>query len=118
MRHVAQDVIEDVAGHVGVAGFAADQVGIEVELRQLRVVVEHLLEVRHEPFGIHGVAGEAAAELVVNAARGHAVAGVQHHAHGFVVAEAPGVAQQKRGWLGWGNWARRRSRRAAGRRLP
>ena len=50
---------------------------------------------RHQPFGIHRVAGEAAAELVVNAARRHAVAGVQHHADGLLVVEAPGVAQQQ-----------------------
>ena len=114
MRHVAQHVIEDVARDLGVAGLAADQIGIEIQLRQLRVVVEHLLEVRHEPFGIHRVAGEAAAQVIVNAARGHAVAGVQHHADGLVVAEAPGVAQQKlRAGSAGETWARRRTRRAA-----
>ena len=80
---------------VGVAGLAAHQIGVEIQLRQLRVVVEHLLEMRHQPFGIHRVAGEAAAKLIVNAAGRHAVAGVQHHADGLVVVEAPGVAQQE-----------------------
>ena len=50
---------------------------------------------RHQPFGIHRVAGKAAAQLIVNAACGHAVAGVQHHADGLLVVEAPGVAQQE-----------------------
>src|SRR5208282_4353745 len=72
MRHVAQDVIEDVAGDGGVIRFLRrgelreshtffagrirdsynsplrNDVGIEIELRELRVVVEHLLEMRHE----------------------------------------------------------------------
>ena len=104
--HVPQHVIEDVARDLGVAGLAADQVGIEIQLRQLRVVVEHLLEMRHQPFGIHRVAGEAAAQVIVNAARGHAVAGVQHHAHGLLVVEAPGVAQQKLRLAGLGKLGR------------
>ena len=50
---------------------------------------------RHQPFGIHRVAGKPAAQVIVNAACSHAVAGVQDHADGLVVVEAPGVAQQK-----------------------
>ena len=70
--------------------------GVEVELRELRLVVEHFLEVRHEPFGIHRVTREPAAQLVVNAAGGHAVAGVQHHARGFVIVKTFRAAQQQR----------------------
>ena len=69
---------------------------VEIKLRELRVVVEHLLEMRHEPFGVHGIAREAAAELVVNAAGGHALAGVQNHPHGLVVVKAFRAAQQER----------------------
>ena len=50
-----------------------------VEAEQLGVVVEHLLEVRHHPAGVDGVAGEAAGELVVHAAPGHRVAGLVDH---------------------------------------
>ena len=117
MRHVAQDVIENVAGGVGVIRFLrraahsrfplnfgfgisdfgfGNQVGIEIELRELRLVVEHLLEMRHEPFGVHRVTREPAAQLVVNAAGGHAVAGVQHHARGFLVVKTFRAAQQQR----------------------
>ena len=41
---------------------------MDVDTRELRVVVEHLLEVRDEPVGRRAVAVEAAAELVVDAA--------------------------------------------------
>ena len=43
------------------------------QLQQLRVVVQHLLEVRHQPDRIGGVSGIAAAEVVVDAALRHAL---------------------------------------------
>ena len=46
---------------------------------QQRVVVEHLLEVRHEPALIDAVAGEAAGEVVVDAAGGHLVERERDH---------------------------------------
>ena len=48
---------------------------MEVERGELRVVVEHLLEVGHQPVGIHRVAVESAAELVVHPAPREVVAG-------------------------------------------
>ena len=38
------------------------------QLDELRIVVEHLLEMRHEPALIDAVAREAAAEMIVDAA--------------------------------------------------
>ena len=75
MRHVPQNILEDVARGVRVALVAAHQPRIEVEIHQLGVVIQHLLEMRHEPFGVHGITREAAADLIVNSARGHVVAG-------------------------------------------
>ena len=46
---------------------------LEVARDEQGVVVEHLLEVRHEPAGVGAVAGEAAAEVVVDAAARHGV---------------------------------------------
>ena len=43
------------------------------------VVVQHLLEVRDQPLAIGGVAGEASADLVVDAARRHGVEGGRGH---------------------------------------
>ena len=106
MAHVAQDVAENVAGDVGVLFLAADEVGVEVEVQKLRVVVEHFLEVRHEPFFIDRVAGEAAADLVVHAAGRHLVARVQHHADAVPVACAVGVAQQHQRQAGPGELGR------------
>src|ERR1700679_440756 len=41
------------------------------QFKDLRVVVEHLLEMRHEPYRVGGVARVAAAEMVVYAAGVH-----------------------------------------------
>ena len=48
------------------------------QFEDLRVVVEHLLEMRHEPFGVGRIARIAAAEMIVDAARVHRL---EHGAH-------------------------------------
>ena len=66
--HLAQqpaDRLVDAAGVEVVAGLA---VGLAHQVEEQRVVVEHLLEVRHEPALVDRVAGKAAAEVVVDAA--------------------------------------------------
>src|SRR5690606_22975010 len=81
-------VVAAAGGLDGAAGVAAEQE---------RVVVEHLLEVGHDPAGVDGVAGEAAAELVVDAAAGHGAEDVAGDAPGLV-GDGPvglgGAAQQ------------------------
>ena len=63
------------------------------------VVVQHLLEVRHDPVGVHRVPGEAAPDLVIHAAPGHRVGGARHHgqrpAAAFGLAGPLGVAEQE-----------------------
>ena len=98
MRHVAQDVGEDVARRVRVPDVAADEVGVQIKLRELGIIVEHLLEMRNEPVGVHGITREAAAELIADAASGHRLACVQDHPLCFVVLESFRAAQQER-WL-------------------
>ena len=46
--------------------------GLRIDREQRAVVVEHLLEVRDHPPGVDRIAAEAAAELVVETALGHA----------------------------------------------
>ncbi len=48
--------------------FAAALMGGREQLEKLRVVVEHLLEMRHEPAFVDRIAREAAAEMIVDAA--------------------------------------------------
>ena len=106
MRHVAPHVTQHIAHDLGMTGVTADEVGVEVELHELGVVVEHLLEVRHQPPGIDRVTREAAAQLIVDAARRHLVAGVQHHPHRLLIVMPRAVAQQEARMTGRGKFRR------------
>ena len=68
---------------------------LQVDARELRVVVEHLLEVRHQPALVHRVAVEAAADLVVHAAARHHLEGARGHAERLLVPEAAMGAQEQ-----------------------
>ena len=56
-----------------------DLPAVQVRAGEQRVVVEHLLEVRDGPGRVDGVAGEAAADLVVDPAGGHRPQRVERH---------------------------------------
>jgi hypothetical protein len=83
---VALDVREDAAHGVGPARIPGGAERVEVGVREQRLIVEHLLEVRDAPFAIGGVAMEAAAEHVVQSVR----------AHRLDVARAPCGARSRR----------------------
>ena len=70
---LAQQVVERPRRGLEVAGLTRDLPGVHIHARELRVVVEHLLEVRDQPAGIRGVAVETAAKLITDTARGHRV---------------------------------------------
>ena len=72
-RELAQHVAERLLDDPPVARLAGRLPAVEVADGELRVVVEHLLEVRHEPALVDRVAVEAAADEVVHAARRHRV---------------------------------------------
>ena len=74
VAHVAEQVARSVCGHdLEVARLAGELPGVEVRADEQRVVVEHLLEVGDQPLPVDRVAGEAAADVVVDAAGGHGV---------------------------------------------
>src|SRR5258705_13755030 len=54
--HVAEDVIEDVAGGGGVEIFGGDLIGVEIGAGKLGLVVERFFKVREEPAIVGGVA--------------------------------------------------------------
>ena len=89
-RHLACDPAN------GLARDAFDLVGarglpeIGAETHEECVVVEHLLEVGHEPLGVHAVARESSAHLIVDPAARHLLEGVRHHReHIFVTGARP-----------------------------
>ena len=95
--HVTQDVAEDITHHLGMALLSADQVGIEVELHELGIVVEHFFEVGDQPLRVGGVTCEAATDVVVNSARCHLVTGEQDLVDGLLVAKARSESQHEAG---------------------
>ena len=70
-RELADQVVEHALGDLAEARVTGLRPRVQVDPRELRVVVEHLLEVRDEPDRVGRVPVEAAAQLVVDAAVGH-----------------------------------------------
>ena len=70
--HLAQRPVERVGADPAPALVPQRLPAVQVGAGQQGVVVEHLLEVGYEPRFVDRVAGEAAADLVVDAAVGHA----------------------------------------------
>ena len=115
---VAEQERGRLVGHAQGERRAADPVQVRVAAEQQRVVVEHLLEVRHHPARVDAVAGEPARELVVHPAAGHPLAGQLGHLQRGGRARALVVAQQELQRPSTaGTSARRRTRRAARRSL-
>ena len=110
LAQLGERPVERLAADAREALLAGDLPGVQVGAGEQRVVVEHLLEVRHEPDAVDRVAGEAAADLVVHAAGGHPAQRVQRH---LALARAR-AGTRSRSWAGTS--ARARSRRARGRR--
>ena len=77
--HLAQCPFQCVVAHLQQGRVSRQLKAVQVGACQQCVVVEHLLEVRHRPGLIDRVAVKAAADLVVDAAAGHAAQGVQRH---------------------------------------
>ena len=78
-HHLADHVLAGAPRRFRMERVAPAPECIGIQRGQLPVVIEHLLEVRHRPRGIHGVAVEPAAHLVEEAARGHRIERPAHH---------------------------------------
>ena len=80
-------------------------ISVQVGAGQQGVVVQHLLEVGHQPFFIGGVAGKATTDLVVHAAVGHLFERGFGHVQGaavFVQHKALQQIFQRHGWREFG----------------
>src|SRR5262249_35056444 len=61
--HVSQRISKGFAGDGGVKLIAGDLVGVEIRGDQLRLIVEHLLEVRRSPLAVYRIAIKAPAHV-------------------------------------------------------
>ena len=96
-RHLVGQPADDAAHHpleqfplLCAIVWCRPQPATGVGAEQQRIVVEHLLEVRHLPVGVDAVAVEAAADLVVEATASHRLEGEQHP----IVAQRIGAHEQ------------------------
>ena len=69
--HLARDVLQRVLRDFAKNGSPDDLRRFEVREHELRLVVEHLLEVRHAPVAVDRIAMEAAADVIAHAAERH-----------------------------------------------
>ena len=93
--HFAQDVIVNVHGNRLEKVIACDLPGMQIEPAKLRVVIEHLLKMRHEPMGVDAVTGESAADLIVNPAMRHLPQCESRQVERLFVPRARMMAQQE-----------------------
>ena len=81
---VALDIGGDFLGHFGVEGGAGDEESFGEGVEELGLIIEHFFVMRNVPVAVDGVAMEAAAELVAQAAMGHGAEGAGGHFEGPV----------------------------------
>ena len=99
VEHVEVPRVGRAEGDLGEQRIAARLPGIGIESEQRAVVVEHFLEMRDLPALVHAVTAEAATELIMDAAFGHADQGRQGGVAGNVIfpaVAAIGPSQQER----------------------
>ena len=77
--HVAADVIENVARGFLEERIARDLECGEIRNGQLRLVVEHFLEMRDVPELVCGISMKSATDVIVNPALGHFAQGEDRH---------------------------------------
>src|SRR6202020_954378 len=83
--HLAHQPPERLTRPLGEYRIGPEGMDKSQQFEDLRVVVQHLLEMRHEPFGVGRVARVAAAEMIVDASRVHRLEhGAQSLAEGWV----------------------------------
>src|SRR2546430_5199826 len=71
VRQHLEHPVHDSPGDLSEQRVAQARVAVEIRVQQLRVVVRHLLEVRHDPALIDGVAVEPATDMVADPALRH-----------------------------------------------
>jgi len=84
-----------MSGEPGVALVAGRLPGLQRAGRKLRLVVEHLLEVGHEPLVVHRVAVEPSADMVVDPPPGHRAQGAPDHPGRLSPGLAPGALERR-----------------------
>ena len=102
-----QAVVQRGLGHLPVEGQTPLLPGLGIAEGQQGVVVQGLFKMRGQPLPVRGVAGKAAAQVVVDAAAVHLPQRVFHELPGFFVPAELGGAQQEEQLVRHGELGRR-----------
>ena len=93
--HFSKHPIERFLGDAPIELVARHLPRMQVDPRELRIVVQHLFEVRNQPASVDRVAGKAAANLIVHSALRHHVERLFDHRQGGGVGITQVHAQHK-----------------------
>ena len=103
---MAQNIVEDAAGGGRKLFPSGGEQSVEIDGADQGLVVEHLLEVRHQPLRVGGVAVEAAAEMIVDSAARHFFERQLHDSQQRRVVFHPVFAQKQFHGHAWGEFVR------------
>src|SRR5882724_1066676 len=93
--HFAHDVIQDSFRDRSSRIVAAHLVIMKIETRQQSIVVQHLLEVRHEPARVGGITMKTATQLIVDAPLSHLLTCMADYFQSLLIAGAVKSMEQK-----------------------
>ncbi len=69
--HLTDEEVQRLRTHDALVFAAGQQAGVQVGQGKLGVVIQHFLEMGHQPFAVGGVAVETAPDHIIHAAAGH-----------------------------------------------
>ena len=101
-----ETVVQGILRHLAVQGHVPVLPGLGIGQGQKRVIVQRLFKMGGQPLPVGGIAGKAAAEMVIDAALIHLPQGVFHLPSCTFVAAEGGVAQQEDQVVGGGKFGR------------
>jgi hypothetical protein len=96
MGHLPQHVVERLQGDASKFTICSDNVSVEQQGNKQCIVVEHLLEMWHQPLLVDTVSMESSAQVIVDPTTNHAPKRVCHHLERLGVACVVPDAQQQR----------------------
>ena len=102
VQHVRQQEVKELFGSFAVSGVVRGTKGLSVDAGQLSVVVQHFLEMWHQPATVCAVAMKTATQMITDAARRHRVQRVIQHTFGFRVLPLADLVLQQAQYDGHG----------------
>ena len=93
-RHFPQNIIQRLLNNPPVQPPPGSQPGVQIQPRQQRIVIKHLLKMRHQPETIRRIPMKPAPNLIINAPAGHLLQCKLQHRKRPVIMPASVITQQ------------------------